>query len=138
MVSTKAFQSSPARGGVGRLASAPIGSAASAIWSSTRCAVAGSDAGQQVQQPEAGDAIARIFDEAQQRQHVLDVRGVEKLQSAELDERDVPARQFDFERTAVARCPEQHRLLLEARAGLAVLQDALDDEARLVGLVAHR
>jgi hypothetical protein len=64
------------------------------------------------------------------------VGGVEKLQSAELYERDVPARQLDFKRTAVAGCPKQNRLLLEERAGLAVLQDALDDEARLVGLVA--
>ena len=37
----------------------------------------------------------------------------------------------------MARCPEQHRLFLEARAGLAVLQNALDDEARLIGLIAH-
>ena len=59
-------------------------------------------AGQQMQQAEAGDAVARIFDEAQQRQHVLDVRGVEKLQPAELHERDVAAGEFDLERTAVA------------------------------------
>ena len=98
----------------------------------------GPDAGQQMQQTEPGDAVARIFDEPQQRQHVLDVGGVEKLQSAEFHERDVPARQFDFERTAVAGCPEQHGLLFEERAGLAVLQDAFDDEARLVGLVADR
>ena len=71
-----------------------------------------------MQQTEAGDAIARVLDEPQQRQHVLDVRGIEELQSAELHERDVPARQFDFERTAVAGCPEQHGLLLEERAGL--------------------
>jgi len=42
-----------------------------------------------------------IFDEPQQRQHVLDVGGVEELQPAELYERDVPARQFNFKRTAV-------------------------------------
>ena len=61
----------------------------------------GSDAGQQMEKPEARDAVSRILDEAQQRQHVLDVCGVEKLQSAELHERNVPARQLDFERTAV-------------------------------------
>src|SRR6202051_4837842 len=95
-VSTKPFQSSPARGGVGMPASAAIGSAAP----------------------------------------VLEVGGVEKFQSAELHERDVPARQFDFKRTAVVRCPEQNRLLFEERARLAILQDAFDDEASLVGLVA--
>src|SRR5215216_5304540 len=91
-----------------------------------------------MQQPKTGDAVARIFDEPQQRQHVLDVGGVEELQSAILHERDVPARQFDFKWTAVAGCPEQNGLLLEDRTGLAVLQDALDDEAGLVGLVADR
>ena len=96
----------------------------------------GADAWHQMHQAESGDAVARIFDETQQRQHVLDVGGVEKLQSAELHERDIPPRQFDFERTAVAGCPEQHGLLLEERTALAVLQDAFDDVARLVGLVA--
>src|SRR3978361_1994945 len=56
--------------------------------------------------------------------------------SAKLHERDVPARQFDFERTTVAGCSEQNGLLLEERTGLAVLQDALDDKAGLLGLVA--
>ena len=96
------------------------------------------DAGQKMQQPEAGDAVARILDEPQQRQHVLDVRGVEELQAAELHERDVAPGQFDLQRAAVARRPEQHRLLLQQRAGFAVLEDALDDAAGLVGLVAHR
>jgi hypothetical protein len=62
--------------------------------------------------------------------------GVEELQAAELYERDVPACEFDFEWTAVAGCPEQHSLFLQEGARLAVLQDAFDDEARLVGLVA--
>ncbi len=89
-----------------------------------------------MQQTEPGDAISRIFDEPQQSQHVLDVGGVEELQSAEFYERNVPTRQLDFERTAVAGCSEQNGLLFEERAGLAVLQDALDDKAGLVGLVA--
>jgi hypothetical protein len=53
-------------------------------------------------QPEARDAVARILDKAQQRQHVLDVGGIEKLQAAELDERNVAPGELDFERTAVA------------------------------------
>ena len=81
---------------------------------------------------------SRIFDEPQQCQHVFDVGGIEKLQSAEFYERDVPTRQLDFKRTAVAGCLEQNGLLFEERAGFAVLQDAFDDEARLVGLVADR
>jgi Transketolase, C-terminal domain len=95
----------------------------------------GADAGQKMQQPEAGNAVTGIFDEAQERQHVLDVRGVEKLQPAELHERNVAAGQFDFERSAVARCPEQHRLLLQQRPRFAVFENAFDDAAALVGLV---
>jgi hypothetical protein len=49
------------------------------MWSSTRCADAWPDTGKKMQQPEAGDAIARVFDKPQQS-HVLDVQGVEKLQ----------------------------------------------------------
>src|SRR6202034_4275407 len=51
---------------------------------------------------------------------------------------DILPRQFDFERTAVTGCPEQNGLFFKKRAGLAVLKDAFDDEARLVSLVADR
>jgi hypothetical protein len=81
--------------------------------------------------PEASDAVSQILVEPQQGQHVFDVCGVEKLQSTEFDERDVPARELDFERTAVTGCPEQNSLLFEEGAGLPVLRDAFDDEARL-------
>ena len=97
----------------------------------------GADAGHQLHQPETGDAVARVFDEAQQRQHVLDMGGVEEFQAAEFDEGDVAPGEFDFQRPAMAGGAEQHRLLLQQRAGFAVLQDALDDVAGLVGLVAH-
>ena len=66
------------------------------------------------------------------------MRGIEEFQAAEFDERNVAAGELDFERAAMARGPEQHGLLLQQRAGLAVLQHALDDVARLVGFVAHR
>src|ERR1700738_4479681 len=56
-----------------------------------------------MQQPEAGNAVTRIFDKPQQRQHVLDVRGIKKLQAAELHERDIATGQFDFKRAPVAR-----------------------------------
>ena len=54
------FQSSPARAGEGRAQSAPIGSADSAMRSSKRCADVGSTPGQQMQDPEAGDAVVRF------------------------------------------------------------------------------
>ena len=61
---------------------------------------------------------------------------VEEFEAAEFDERNVAAGQLDLQRAAVMRGAEQHRLLLQRRADLAVLQHPLDDVARLVGLVA--
>ena len=114
----KSFQSSPARGGAGasRQRRDRIGAAGHVVEHALRRGRA--DAGHQLQQPEAGDAVARVLDEAQQRQHVLDVGGVEEFQPAELDEGNVAAGQFDFQRAAVAGGAEQHRLLLQQRAGL--------------------
>ena len=59
------------------------------------------DTGQQVQHAKAGDAVARILDEPQQRQHVLDVRRIEKFQPAEFHERNIAPGQLDLERAAV-------------------------------------
>ena len=95
------------------------------------------DAGQQLQQAKAGDAVARVFDEAQQRQHVLDVRGIEELQAAELDERNVAAGELDLQRAAMARTCGTAPPAASAACRLAVRQHLLDDVARLVGLVAH-
>src|ERR1700730_18551987 len=53
------FQSSPARGGEGRAQSAPIGSADSAMRSSTRCADVGSTPGQQMQEPATRSCSSR-------------------------------------------------------------------------------
>ena len=77
------------------------------------------------------------MDEAQQRQHVLHMRAVEKFEAAELHERNVAAGEFDFERTTMMGRAEQHCLLLQGRADLTVAQHLLDDVARLVGFVAH-
>ncbi len=136
-IATKPVQSSPERGGAGISESAAIGSELSAIRSSTRCADVGPTPGRSCIRRKPADPVARVLGEAQQRQHVLDVRAVEEFEAAELDERNVAAGELDFERAAVMRRAEQHGLLLQARAGFAVLQHALDDVARLVGLVAH-
>src|SRR5580704_16268871 len=91
----------------------------------------------EMHQTEARHPVARILRKPQHRQHVLDVRAVEKLQTAELDEGNVAAGELHFERAAVVRSPEQHGLLLQQSADLPVLQHALDDVARLVRLVAN-
>ena len=49
------------------------------------------DAGQELQHPERGHLVARVLRPAQHRQHVLDVRGLEEAQAAELDVGDVAA-----------------------------------------------
>ena len=77
---------------------------------------------QQLHDAKAGDPVARIFRPAQERQHILDVRGLEKLQAAEFHERNVAAGQFHFERPGVMRGAEQHRLRLERDPLLAAFQ----------------
>ncbi len=91
----------------------------------------------ELHEPETGDMVTRIFDEAQQRQHVLDVRGLEEFEPAEFHVRDVAAGELDLQRTAMAAGAEQHRLLLQRHAAFAVLQHSFDDVARLVCLVAN-
>jgi hypothetical protein len=49
----------------------------------------------------SSDTIARVLDEAQQRQHVLDVGGVEKLPPN--FEQNVPARQLNLSASAARR-----------------------------------
>ena len=44
----------------------------------------GTDAEQQMQQPETSHPVAGVFNEAQQHEHVLDVCNIENLQAAEL------------------------------------------------------
>jgi hypothetical protein len=72
------------------------------------------------------------------RQGVLDVRGLDELEPAALDEGDVGARQLELEIEGVEAGTEQHGDLGQRHAFLAQLQDALADEARLVILVFGR
>src|ERR1700731_957536 len=74
------------------------------------------------------------------RQHVLDVRGFDKLEAAALDERDIAALQLQFEIERVKARSKQHRDLIEIDALLAQLEDSLRDESRLHVLVlrAHQ
>jgi len=70
------------------------------------------DALNELHQAEAGDPVAWVFHEAQESHQVFDVRGVQELEPAKFDERDISPRQLDFERSAVVRRAEQHCLLL--------------------------
>src|ERR1700756_2113558 len=86
---------------------------------------------------ESSDPIAWVLHEPQQCEYVLDVRGVKKLQAAELHEWNVAARELDLQRPAVRRGAEEHRLLLEEGPFLSAFEDTLDNVTRLIGLVAH-
>ena len=101
IIETKSGQPSEARGGAGVSARRSIGRGTAAIVVEDAGRRARPDAGQQVEDAEAGDAVARILGEAQQRQHVLDVRRIEELQPAVLHERNVAPRELDLERTRV-------------------------------------
>ena len=92
---------------------------------------------------ELGDAqarhpAARVLCPSQHRENVLYVRGLEKLQPAELHERDVAARELELERRAVVRGAKQCRLALQRDAGLAVAQHLVGDPRGLRRLVGHR
>ena len=66
------------------------------------------------------------------------MRGLEELQAAELDERDVAPRQFELERRAVMRGAKQHRLALEREAAFALREHLVGHPARLRRLVVDR
>ena len=77
-----------------------------------------------------GFSAKRISDK-----RVLDVRRVEEFEAAEFHERDVAPGQLQFERRAVVRGAEQHRLRFQRRARFPVRQHRGCDIARLVGLL---
>ena len=78
-----------------------------------------------------------ILREPQQGEHVLDVRAIEELETTELDEGNIAARQLDFQMAAMAGRSKQNRLLFQDGAALAVFQHAVDDIAGLVSFIAH-
>ncbi len=66
------------------------------------------------------------------------MRAVEEFQPAEFHVRHVAAGQFRLELDGMAGGAEQHRLILELHARLAVLEDAVHHVARLLGLGLDR
>ncbi len=111
---------------------------AAAISTNTRQEWAEADARQQLQHPEAGEAVARIFGPSQHGEHILhDAQDQGPKAPAEFDERDAPPRQLDLEVPRMARGAEQHGLLFQRHPGLAVLEHAVSDVAGLLDLVAN-
>ena len=91
----------------------------------------------QLQHAECGEAVPGIVGPAQHREQVLDVRGLQESQSAELDVGDVGPHQLDLEPVAVVRTAKQHCLAPQQRARLAALQHTLHDIVRLLAVVQH-
>ena len=65
--------------------------------------------------------VGGVVEDAQQGERVLDVRRLEELEPAELHERDVAAAELDLEPVAVMAGAEQHRLVVQRHAQLALL-----------------
>src|SRR5437868_7426537 len=98
----------------------------------------GTNTGNKMHQPVGGNTIARVLGETQQRQYIFNMSGIEKLQTTKFDKRDVAAGQLEFQRSAMARCPEQYGLLLQQRARFPVFQNTFDNAAGLVWFIAQR
>ena len=98
-----------------------------------------SDAGNQLEDAQAGDVVARVFRPAEDGKHVLDVAGFEELEAAELDEGNVPPDELDLELAGVVRRAKEDGLVAQFHARFAVGEDALDHEVDLSDLVRdHR
>ena len=93
------------------------------------------DAGHQEQQAIPAHFVARILEHAQERQHVLHVRGLEELEPAPLVEGDVAGGELDLQVGAHIAGAEEHGHLAQRDALLVQLEDAVHDEARLLLLV---
>ena len=98
----------------------------------------GADAVEESEHPVPRQLVARVLEDAQQAQQVLDVRALEELQAAVLDEGDVAAGQLELEPVAVVTGAEQHRLLVQRDSSLALLEHALAHERGLGQLVDAR
>ena len=79
--------------------------------------------------------MAWVLRPAQQRQQVLDVRGFEELQAAELEVGDVASHQFQLERGAVVRGAEQHGLTFQRDALFALREHLVGHPGGLLGVV---
>src|SRR5258705_127235 len=71
------------------------------------------DAREQHQQAVPAHLIARILENAQERENILDVRRLEKLEPAPFLERDLPVRQLDLQIGRHVTGAKQHRNLSE-------------------------
>ena len=79
--------------------------------------------------------VGWVVEHSHQGEQVFDVRGFEKLEPAELDERNVTAGEFEFEASAVLAGAEQHGLSTQIDPLFAQFEDGLADHRRLGAFV---
>src|SRR5205085_4582524 len=94
-----------------------------------------SDSWKQEQQAIPAYLVARILEDAQERQYIFDVCRFEKFQPAPFLERDLSIRQLDLEISGHVAGTEEHGDLAQTRSFLVQLQNAIDNELRLLLLV---
>ena len=100
---------------------------------------AGADAVHEQQDAVPGHGVARVLDDAQIGDEILDVRGFDELEPAELHEGDIGLVQLDLQVEGEVAGAEEDGDVLQGDALLAEFEDLLDDEARLevLGLCDH-
>ena len=89
------------------------------------------EAGAELHEPGEGDLVARVVDESQVGEHVLDVAVLEEPQTRADLERDVAPGELDLEIEGVRVVAVEHRHLLELDALLAQLEDGVGDPGGL-------
>ena len=116
----------------------PSPTRARAIDSIAARAVTSPMPGQQHEDAIPAHFVARVLEDAQEREHVLHVRRLEELEAAPLLERDLAVRELDLEVGRHVAGAEEHRDLAQRNAFLVQLENPVDDEARLLLLVLRR
>src|SRR4051794_15249881 len=85
----------------------------------------------------ACDLIARVLNQPQNAQYVLDVRRLQEAQYAGRHDGDVEACELGHELRAMIRRSEENGLSLHRHARFARLEDALDPVPDQIATVAH-
>src|SRR5205823_13893340 len=94
------------------------------------------DAGHEHENPIPADIVALVLEDAQEREHVLYVRRLEEFQAAPLLERNPAIRELDLEVGRHVGGTKEDGDLTERRALLVQLEDAINDEFRLLLFIA--
>ena len=96
---------------------------------------AGPTPGSELRRAKARDRIGRVLRPAQEREQILDVRGLEELQAAVLHVRNAAAAELELEQIRVMSGAHQHGLIAQLQAGLAIREHVLDHVVDLGELV---